>query len=169
MIILTGRVEQTISNRLAQAVHLENEANTLFSEASRLEKEIDRYRPIGATYPFDEKYAEAKEMKILGNDKRSEAQTIRLTTTKIRNNLVHELQKYVHETNTSPGCQTFVVTPDNFHEDRIWIYGLWQNELTLENYLAGPFLKMKQYLKKNGFQKIKISKVRSNLQAPTSQ
>ena len=147
MIILTGRVEQTISNKLAQAVHLENEANTLFSEASRLEKEIDRYRPIGATYPFDEKYAEAKEMKILGNDKRSEAQTIRLTTTKIRNNLVHELQKYVRETNTSPGCQTFVVTPDNFHEDRIWIYGLWQNELTLENYLAGPFLKMKQYLK----------------------
>ena len=152
MIILTGRVEQTISNKLAQAVHLENEANTLFSEASRLEKEIDRYRPIGATYPFDEKYAEAKEMKILGNDKRSEAQTIRLTITKIRNNLVHELQKYVHETYTSPGCQTFVVTPDNFHEDRIWIYGLWQNELTLENYLAGPFLKMKQYLKKNGFQ-----------------
>ena len=169
MIILTGRVEQTISNKLAQAVHLENEANTLFSEASRLEKEIDRYRPIGATYPFDEKYAEAKEMKILGNDKRSEAQTIRLTTTKIRNNLVHELQKYVRETNTSPGCQTFVVTPDNFHEDRIWIYGLWQNELTLENYLAGPFLKMKQYLKKNGFQKIEISKVHSNSQAPTSQ
>ena len=169
MIILTGRVEQTISNRLAQAVHLENEANTLFSEASRLEKEIDRYRPIGATYPFDEKYAEAKEMKILGNDKRSEAQTIRLTTTKIRNNLLHELQKYVHETKTSPGCQTFVVTPDNFHEDRIWIYGLWQNELTLENYPAGPFLKMKQYLNKNGFQKIEISKVRSNLQAPTSQ
>ena len=162
MIILTGWAEQTIPNSLVQAIHLENEADTLFSEAIRLEKEIDRYRPIGATYPFDEKYAEAKEMKILGNDKRSEAQTIRLTTTKIRNNLIHELQKYVHETNNNPGCQTFVVTPDNFHEERIWIYGLWKDETTLANYLDGPFLKMKQYLKKNGFQKIEISKVRSD-------
>ena len=94
MIILTGWAEQTIPNSLVQAIHLENEADTLFSEASRLEKEIDRYRPIGATYPFDEKYAEAKELKILGTDKRSEAQIIRSTIAELRNNLVHELQKF---------------------------------------------------------------------------
>ena len=169
MIILTGWAEQTIPNSLVQATHLENEANALFSEASRLEKEIDRYRPIGATYPFDEKYAEAKELKILGDDKQSEAQIIRSTTAEIRNNLIHALQKYVHKTNSSPGCQTFAVTPDNFHQGRIWLYGLWKDETTLENYLDGPFLKMKQYLKKNGFQKIEISKVRSDLQASTSQ
>ena len=169
MIILTGWAEQTIPNSLVQAIHLENEADTLFSEASRLEKEIDRYRPIGATYPFDEKYAEAKELKILGTDKRSEAQIIRSTIAELRNNLVHELQKFVHDTSNSPGCQTFAVTPDNFHPGRIWLYGIWQDETTLENYIDGPFLKMKQYLGKKGFQKTETSKVRSDLQAATSQ
>ena len=52
MIILTGWMEKTGSDSLVEAEKLEIEVSVLSLEATRLEKEIDRYRPIGATYPF---------------------------------------------------------------------------------------------------------------------
>jgi len=164
MIILTGWMEKTGSNSLVEAEKLEIEVGALSLEATRLEKEIDRYRPIGATYPFEEKYAESKDLKALSSRKQAEAQLIRSLTTESRDGLIHELQKYIPDIKNDLGCQTFAVTPDNFNEGRIWLYSIWNDESALKSYLEGPFLKIQSCLQRNGFSASEISKMRAELQ-----
>ena len=159
MIILTGWMEKTVSSSLDEAEKLEVEVSVLSLEATRLEKEIDRYRPIGATYPFEEKYAEAKDLKALSARKQAKAQLIRSIATESRDGLIHELQKYIPDIRNATGCQTFAITLDNFNEGRIWLYGIWNDESALKSYLDGPFLKIQ-----NSFIASGISQIRAELQ-----